>query len=328
MELGTVSELVNTRSVIKHIRKHNKDMVQGAGIGCDYSLADSVTASEGVAATPYIAWVKALNNLAISQSRISGVRIVMLLPESVTEENIKLYMKEFNELADEADIQILGGHTQIGKAYNYASFVVTAYGISDKKSIKKVSEGDKIVMLGLAGIMGTDIIARKKTEELSSRFAKSYIERAYFDKSEYIIKDKADKLLEVFGEDVLYMHDVSQGGIYGALWQLGVRIKHGINIKHAKIPIRQETVEICNYFDINPYILDGTGALLAVVKDDAIEENDLEKRLSESGIVAGVIGTVTGDNNKSVILGSQDAPETRFLSPVKGDEVYKIIDMI
>ena len=328
MELGTVSELVNTRSVIKHIRKHNKDMVQGAGIGCDYSLANFVAASEGVAATPYIAWVKALNNLAVSQSQISGVRIVMLLPESVTEENIKLYMKEFNELADEADIQILGGHTQIGKAYNYASFVVTAYGISDKKSIKKVSEGDKIVMLGLAGIMGTDIIARKKTEELSSRFAKSYIERAYFDKSEYNIKDKADKLLEVFGEDVLYMHDVSQGGIYGALWQLGVRIKHGINIKHAKIPIRQETVEICNYFDINPYILDGTGALLAVVKDDAIEENDLEKRLSESGIVAGVIGTVTGDNNKSVILGSQDAPETRFLSPVKGDEVYKIIDMI
>ncbi len=344
MELGTVSELVNTRSVIKHIRKHNKDMEQGVGVGSDYSLANGIAVSEGVASTPYIAWVKAMNNLAVSGARISGVRTVMLLPESVTEEEIKLYMKEFNSLADEEDIQILGGHTEVGRAYNFVSFVVTAYGMVEKyrQNIKAISEGDKIVMIGLAGLMGTDLIARQKTEELSSRFARSYIERAFFDKTEYAVKNKVDKLIDLFGDDVLYMHDVSQGGIYGALWQLGVKIKHGICIEHATIPIRQETVEICNYFDINPYLLDGTGALVAVVKDkekdsqsddedrDVIDENkdksSLMKRLTDMGFPVEVIGTVTKDNNKTVLLGDEKEPETRFLSPIKGDEIYKIID--
>ena len=327
MELGTLNELVNTRSVTKHVRKHNKALKQGVGIGNDFSLAGDVVSCEGVSCDPYIAWVKAMNNLAVSCAEPVGVRLVMLLPESVSEADIKLYMKEFNSLADEEDIQILGGHTGVGRAYNKASFVVTAYGSvagdNGKNNcevlvgdINKIAPGDRIVMLGYAGLMGTDIIARSKRDELGKRFAYSYIEGAYFNKEEYAIRDKVRILVDTFGKDVLYMHDVSHGGIYGALWQLGVKIKHGININHASIPIKQETVEICEFFDINPYMLDGTGAVIAVVRDES--EN-------EKGLPVTAIGRVTDDNNKVVMLGDVKEPEQRFLSPVKGDEIYKVV---
>ncbi len=323
MELGTLNELVNTRSVIKHIRRHNKDMRQGAGIGNDFSLTGNIVSCEGVSSITYIAWVKAMNNLAVSCAKPEGVRIVMLLPESISEADIKLYMKEFNHLADEGDIQILGGHTEVSRAYNKASFIVTVFGFVADRDIKSISPGDRIIMLGYAGLMGTDIIARSKKDELGKRFAYSYIEGAYFNKEEYAIRDKVRSLIDTFGEDVLYMHDVSHGGIYGALWQLGVKIKHGININHADIPIKQETVEISEFFNINPYMLDGTGAVLAVVRS----ESDIEVNKA-TGIPAAFIGKVTKDNNKVVMLGDEKEPEQRFLSPIKGDELYKVIERL
>lgn len=334
MELGTLNELVNTRSVIKHIRKHNNEVRQGVGIGNDYSLADGIVACEGVSQTPYAAWVKALNNMAVSKASPVGVRLVMLLPEDVCEADIKLYMKEFNRLSDDSSIQILGGHTEVGRAYNKASFVVTAFGLASHDAVeeKKITSGDKIIMIGYAGLMGTDIIARSKKDELGKRFAYSYIEGAYFNKEEYSVRDKVRFLIDTFGENVLYMHDVSHGGIYGALWQLGVKIKHGISINHADIPIKQETVEICEFFDINPYMLDGTGAVIAVVRDkpeDGAGKSASEERIDgldfDKGLSVAVIGRVTEDNNKVVMLGDVKAPEQRFLSPVKGDEIYKVI---
>lgn len=340
MELGTLNELVNTRSVIKHIRKHNKELKQGAGIGNDFSLADGIVSCEGVSCDPYIAWIKAMNNLAVSYVKPIGVRIVMLLPEAVSEADIKLYMKEFNSLADEEDIQILGGHTEVGRTYNKASFVVTVFGAvtcdTEEKftqDINKILPGDRIIMLGYAGLMGTDIIARSKRDELGKRFAYSYIEGAYFNKEEYAIRDKVRIIVDTFGKDVLYMHDVSHGGIYGALWQLGVKIKHGISINHADIPIKQETVEISEFFDINPYMLDGTGAVVAVIRgglkegeDGAAYGEECEVAASGEGFPAAIIGKVTEDNNKVVMLGDEREPEQRFLSPVKGDEIYKILE--
>ena len=44
------------------------------------------------------------------------------------------------------------------------------------------------------------------------------------------------------------MHDVTTGGIFGALWELAEASGVGLEIELKKIPIRQETVEICEFF--------------------------------------------------------------------------------
>ena len=68
-----------------------------------------------------------------------------------------------------------------------------------------------------------------------------------------------DKLLSVVPEaatavksGVSAMHDVTEGGIYGALWELAEASGIGLVIDLKAIPIRQETVEICEYYRLNP----------------------------------------------------------------------------
>ena len=74
-----------------------------------------------------------------------------------------------------------------------------------------------------------------------------------------------------------------------------------------KIPIKQETVEVCEFFGYNPYEIRSDGALLMVTS----EGNALIERLAQEGVSAGVIGMIM-DGNDKVILNDD---EKRFLEP-------------
>ena len=56
------------------------------------------------------------------------------------------------------------------------------------------------------------------------------------------------------------MHDVTEGGVFGALWEMAEASGVGLEIDLKKIPIRQETIEICEFFNLNPYQLISSGS--------------------------------------------------------------------
>ncbi len=330
MEQGTLGELYLTRSVTKHIRKYNKSVVVGAGVGKDYSLIETgsgfLVQSEGLAESPYIAWIKALNNFAVSGGEISGVRVCYMLPVDMAEEELKAYSGQFNALADSFGIQIIGGNTRVSVAYNRASFLVEAVGTlnPEHRLSLKAKEDYQVVMVGYTGMLGTNLMVDEKNAELMKRFAPSYVEDCKFLDEDFSIISRT-KVVRSCREaaDVVYMHDVSYGGVYGGLWQLGQALNMGVTIQHRSIPVKQETIELCNYFDINPYMCDGTGAFLVVVRDGKL----LIDELSKEGYAASVVGKLTKNKDRVVVLNTEEGSsvEKRFLAPVKGDEIYKVI---
>ena len=82
-----------------------------------------------------------------------------------------------------------------------------------------------------------------------------------------------------------------------------------------KIPVRQETIEICEYFDINPYNVLSGGSLLAAAK----EGTALAEALTRKGIPTVVIGRLTKGNDR--ILWNEG--NKRFLDRPQKDEMYK-----
>ena len=63
------------------------------------------------------------------------------------------------------------------------------------------------------------------------------------------------------------MQDLSEGGIFGALWEMADGAGIGLDVALKRIPIQQETVEICEFFGVNPYQMLSTGALLIAAAD-------------------------------------------------------------
>ena len=63
------------------------------------------------------------------------------------------------------------------------------------------------------------------------------------------------------------MHDITEGGVFGALWEMAEGAGTGLDVDLRKIPIRQETVEICEFFGVNPYLIMSSGSMM-IASDD------------------------------------------------------------
>ena len=330
MESGSLEELKLTRSVIKHIQKKDKSLQQGTGVGDDYSHYNiddkNLVFASAVSADMYIAWVKAINNIVVSGAKPFGAMITVLLNNETEEKLLKKYMELANMLADKYNIQIMGGHTQVSPVYKSDSFCITMVAETKDviRNIKEIKPDCDIVMVGNAGCMGSDLILKHKEDELRERFASSYLDEQKIDASNYC-------LIEYIGiikkcKDIYYMHDISTSGLYGALWQMSVKIKKGFEIDHGFIPINQGTIEISEFFNINPYLLDGTGAMLVIVKDAA----ELVEKFENAKIPVASIGKITDNHDKVILYHDADYNkiEKRFLTPAKGDEIYKVLTVV
>ena len=151
-------------------------------------------------------------------------------------------------------------------------------------------------------------------EELKTHFAVPFIENAKALDAYISVQSEAAVAVT---SGVSAMHDVTEGGIFGALWEMAEASGVGLEIDLKKIPIRQETVEVCEFFGVNPYLLISSGCMLMAAQDG----NHLVRELEKAGIKATIIGKATAGNDR--VLLNED--ERRFLEPPKTDELYKVI---
>ena len=111
-----------------------------------------------------------------------------------------------------------------------------------------------------------------------------------------------------------YLHAARGGGVFGGLWELAAANGVGLVVDLKCIPVRQETIEVCEFFDLNPYELSAGGSLLAVTQNGG----ELVRRLADAGIPAAVIGRTTQGNDRIVRHGE----ESRYLEPADGDQLF------
>ena len=163
------------------------------------------------------------------------------------------------------------------------------------------------------GLEGTSIIAKERYDELVSHFNKEMIDKAVSFDKEILIVDEAKAVRDLASS----MHDVTEGGMFGALWEIAEASDVGLDIFLKKINVRQETIEICEYFKINPYKLISSGSLLIAAEDGT----EIVNVLSKQGIDATIIGKATDSNDRRLI----NNDEIRFLETPQKDELYQVI---
>ena len=93
----------------------------------------------------------------------------------------------------------------------------------------------------------------------------------------------------------------------------------GLSVEMKKMTVRQETIEVCEVFHLNPYQLTSTGAVLMVTP----KGEELKERLKREGIPAEIIGHTTEGNERIIWSGG----EKRFLDRPAPDELARIYEM-
>lgn len=327
MEKGKISESILKRSVLKYTRMQKKEIVKGAegGLDCaflrwennqeDMTALTTQTMTLPIKDAGKLAVYAAVNNLGASGALPMAVTVAVTLPEKTPEERLKEIMQQMEEACRENKVEIAGGHTEVTDAVNTPVITVTAIGRKmQKEKAEDINPWDMdIVMTKWLGIEGTVILSKEKKEQLLTRYPLSMIAEA----------QKLEKYLSVLPEaatagksGVYMMHDARNGGVFGALWELSKSMGVGLSIDLKKIPVKQETIEICEFFDLNPYELLAGGSLLIVTP----QSGKLIENMRREGIPAVVIGRTAGNNDKVVFNGE----ENRFLEPTGPDEIFKI----
>lgn len=335
MKIGKIAEPILKRSVLKYLKPNNECKVKGASVGADCALFSGIEAVSGektgngvlTAATASVsgekspkaaahAIMRAANNLAAGGSIPFAVQLHIMLPERYREIALKRIMEAAAETAADLHITISGGHTEVLAEITTPIVSATALGYKvikavgeektclEEKTTHKVVPGQEIVMTKWIGISESARLAQEREEELLSRYPLFFIKSAQNLEQYYSIIPEAATAVK---SGVTAMHDVAGGGIFGALWELGERFGVGLQVDMKKIPIKQETVEVCEFFGYNPYEIRSDGALLMVTG----EGHALVEKLAAEGISAEVIGMIMDGNDKVII----NDEEKRFLEP-------------
>ena len=322
MKIGKISESVLKRSVLKEIENKNQSVKSGAGVGVDcaiFTCGDTFTAvctqmteiksSEDVRCV----MMKAAGGVACSGALPVMATVALLLPLYIEEEDLKRHMAEADEAAKELHIQIAGGHTEVSEAAMRPCVTATVVGRADSPLLPGGAHpGQDVVLSKWIGLEGTVQLAVRLRDELEERYPLSMIEKAVNFKQYLSIIPEAATAAK---SNVSAMHDVSGGGIFAALWELAESAGVGLSVDLKKIPVKQETIEICEFFGLNPYELSSGGCLLMTADNG----EHLVRALEAAQIPAVVIGKITDDNDRVVI----NEDEKRFLERPKADEINK-----
>ena len=157
--------------------------------------------------------------------------------------------------------------------------------------------GDALVLTGFPGDAGAFILAEEARDALLSRFSDAYLRRTR-DVLGHLCPDTALEVLARFGARTEMLRD---GGIFAALFRFSEADRVGFTVSLRAVPLHQETVEICNELDINPYKLYSAGCVLAAVADG----DGALSALHAAGIPASRIGTVEAGCRKNIVNGTR-----------------------
>lgn len=342
MKEGKVSQAVLERSIIRSIKNKNDNIIKGAQIGGDVSLLcsdseeiiavttrsavldDMNKSGEGYFSKLEYCFVNLVNHIVCGNAKPKNLMVSIVFPQKSEEKYLKQIMKNLNSLCEDNGMYITGGNTQVSSAVEYPVITLTCIGFSqfnreDKRDIANKNTANKdivnkdIVVTGNVGAFGTAIAAVEYKDVLNKKLPKHLIASAIEFSKESIAAKAA---LSAYENGALAMHDAAEGGIFAALWEFAYANKVGITVDVKKLPIKQETVEICEVLQINPYEFVSTGVLV-IAADNGKE---LCRILKDKKIDAVVVGRTT-DTKDRVLINDE---EKRFLNPANQDYIYKM----
>ena len=251
------------------------------------------------------------NDAAAAGAEPVGLLVTLLAPPSATEEDIGRVADELKEASELAGIEILGGHTEVTDSVTRMVTCATvlakaaADGLITSGGMKP---GDDIVLTKHAGLEGPAVIASDKRDALADVTEAELEEARGFFSELSVVKEG----LFAARHGATAMHDVTEGGVLGAAWEMAEASGCGADIDTASVPVRPVTKKICSALGIDPFRLLSSGCMLIACPNGEA----LAAGLNAIGVEAAVIGRAT--HIRAVTAGGKP------VAPPEADELYRL----
>lgn len=319
MKEGKIAEPVWKRSVLRKLKDNRAENLRDPGVGRAGYLLDmqnkrTVVSSEadflsswrvGSDISARIIFNRAVNACAAMGGDPVAVQLQLLCPETFLETDLQNLIRILEQEAEDRNVSLLPGSIEVSK--DIAVPYLTLNGIGKALSetfvpYEKTKAGQDLVLSRWIALEATALLAHEYEEKLLKRYTPVFVDQGKA-LADHISTVEEAAVALAYG--VTAMLHVEEGGIFGALWQLAEDAGLGLEVQVNKIPVRQETIEICELYNKNPYQLPSAGCLLMATERGEALKWELER----AGIPAAVIGRLTDSNDRVLFNGE----EKRFL---------------
>lgn len=258
------------------------------------------------------------NDLAVMGAEPIGVLPTLLFPAGVTPSAIARLTDEIDATARQVNVEVLGGHTEIAPGLNTPLVVMCGVGKARRDRIVTAAgaqPGNALVLTKAAGLEGSHILANDFASRLTG-LSTTLLDEARGYAAELSVLPEARLALEL---GVTAMHDPTEAGIVGALWEMAEASGCGFRVDVARIRIRSATRAICAALECDPLRLIASGALLIACRDGAAMVQGLE----DSGIQAAQIGALTGRSDGRQLI--HEGGHVEEIARLERDELYRLL---
>lgn len=169
------------------------------------------------------------------------------------------------------------------------------------------SQGEEdIYCVGLPALSAALQLKRQEKKILGQRFSSAFLEELERWQGEQLLQDRCFwKENEISG-----WYQTEEGGIFAALWKMAESKGCGFEVELKQIPLLQEVIEICEYFRLNPYLMQSAGCMVVT------SGKDLEQELKGQKIFVKKIGRLKAGREKLL----RNGEEVRCLDRPAPDE--------
>lgn len=327
MRTGRYSYNAQQRSIVRPIKRVQK-LAEGFAQNYDCAVIChekkeivseammTVSAKEDIA----LAFYRACNTVFAQRGCTKLVNVSFLWPEDSEEAFMAELTGYIAALCQKEAVKLGLVTANVSSFVQKAVISVTAVGYANadftdndgKNQNKTLQAGSTLCMAGHAGMAGIGLLAAYGEDALIKQYTQGFIRQA----QQFLDTLSIHPIKEALEDIDACIYPIQEGGVLNALWNYADGIGAGLDIDMRKIPIRQESVEISEFYGINPYQLMGDGACLI----SSMQPEKVCAALAKAGVSCVVIGQVTKENAR--VIRRDD--EVRYLDKPAQDELVRI----
>jgi hydrogenase expression/formation protein HypE len=330
-EIGKISPQIFNELIYPRLGAKDDHVISGPQHGVDVGIVEignqavSITC-DPVFIVPEYGWEKAAwfaINILASDSVTCGLKprylsIDLNLPMEMTREQLTKVWTTMNEECKKLGINVITGHTARYENCHYpfvgGATVIGVGGLDEYVTPKMAKVGDMIIITKGPAIEASGIFATMFPQKLEKEFGSDFSEQAQKIFYKMSIVEDALTAVSVGIRDngVTCMHDATECGIWGALYEVAQSSGLGVRIEKELIIVEDGVLEICQYFDIDPYASISEGTLVLSCRPH--KANSIIKALHAKGIKASVVGELTKASQGMTLV--ENSKEKKLVHPI------------
>lgn len=329
-EIGKISPEIFSELIFPRLGAKSECVLVGPQHGVDVGIVeigDKAVAltTDPVFIVPEYGWERAAwfaIHILASDAVTSGLKpcfmaIDLNLPMEMTKGELDIVWDTMHRECEKLGISIVCGHTARYENCHYpmvGGATVLSVGEKDEYVTPKMAKaGDKIIVTKGPAIEATGIFATMFPKLIEREFGAGFSQRAQEIFYKMSVVEDAMTAVSVGVRDagVTAMHDATECGIWGGLYEIAQAADLGARVVREKIVVEECVREVCQYFDLDPYAAISEGTLIITCREYKAQE--VVKELTRKGIAASIVGELIDQGHGMILV--EEGKERRLEHP-------------